>query len=239
MARPNEIREPRRFTMVFEQEQYDKLAIRVPNISEWIRNRVDDFVDAENNLEDLKTLERIKNNELEELQEEIRAIREKIEEIETIQKKNAENKETQKQILETLNKVITNEFNGVGITKDRLKAINQNRLTHKDLKTLLDKNHIKIIKPAEIKTSKLIDAPASAGAGKTAKEKHNTPVIDIKPMEKLVNDFMRKYNFANVRNTFSDIGKKQYLKENKQVYEARCLNKGVDYNEFEKLVLSD
>jgi TolA-binding protein len=237
MARPSEIKEPKKFTMVFEQEQYEKLAIRVPNISEWIRNRVDDFVDAENDLEDLKTLERIKKNELEELQEEIRAIREKIEEIETIQKKNAENKETQKQILETLNKVISNEFNGAGITRDRLKAINQNRLTRKDLKTVLDKNNIKIIKPAEIKTSKIIDAPASAG--KTAKEKHNTPVIDIKPMEKLVNDFMRKYNFANARNTFSNISKKQYLKENKQVYEARCLNKGVDYNEFEKIVLSD
>lgn len=225
-----------------ELEQYEKLENRVPSVSKFLRKCINDFLETNNNLDELKRIRHNKIIEYEQLKSEITALDKKISEIETFQKENAENQEIQNQILETIQKVINNEYAGFGITMDRVNAINQNRLTNPALQKLITENDIKIIKTSEMQNSKMIsDNDAGADATRNQNTNHykkTNPVKKTDAISELVTDFNQKLHFANINNTFSTMSAKEFLKRKKEVYQKRCQNKNINYSEFEKLVLS-
>lgn len=146
MARPKQIVNPKKIPVTIEKEQYEQLISKgIFNFSEWVRNRIDDYILVDNDLNKLKQSLNEKEKEKENLTLEIETIRQKILEIETQQKENTNNENIQNQILDTIQKVINNEFNGYGIPIDRVNAINKNRLTNYNLKKLIKNNNINII----------------------------------------------------------------------------------------------
>lgn len=240
MTRPKKFKDAKLVNFKVELEQYEKLENRVPSVSKFLRKCINDFLETNNDLDDLKRIRYDKIIEYEQLKSEITALDKKISEIEIIQKENAENQKVQNQILETIQKVMTNEFKGLGITIDRLNSINQNRLTNTALQTLVNDNDIPIIKIGEMKNSKLINnVPADAGINpNTTHYKKINPVKETDAMTVLVNDFANKLHFANINNSFSNISAKEFLKAKQDVYQARCRSKNVNYNEFKEMVLS-
>lgn len=233
MARPKKLQQPKKIPITIEQDQYNQLiANGVVNFSEWVRNRIDDYITVDTDLNQLQQLLEEKNKEKEELMLEIETIQQKIEEIQQQQKENEENETIQQQMLETIRNVINNEFNGAGITKDRLMRINRGKLTSTKLKQLIRANNIKIIKPAEKTTSNII-----ATGEKTKKQKHNTPVKEVDNLKKLKLDFKKELNKFNKNNAFSDISAKEFLKKNLNNYRARCDAGNVSFAEFQREVL--
>lgn len=242
MTRPKKFKDAKLVNFRMELEAYEKLETRVPSVSKFLRKCINDFLEENNNLDDLKRIRHNKIIEYEQLKSEITALDKKISEIETFQKENAENQEIQNQILETIQKVINNEYAGFGITMDRVNAINQNRLTNPALQKLITENDIKIIKTSEMQNSKMIsdnDAGADATRNQnTTHYKKTNPVKEADAMTLLYNDFTQKLHFANLGNSFSSISAKEYLKKNQDVYQARCTAKNISYNDFKELVLS-
>lgn len=241
MARPKKFKESKLVNFRIELEEYEKLETRVPSVSKFLRKCINDFLETNNNLDDLKRIRHNKIIEYEQLKSEITALDKKISEIETYQKENKDNENIQNHILETIQKVIMNEFGGYGITIDRVNAINNNRLTNTALQNLLNENNITIIKTGQVKNSKIINdnVPADAGINPNTKHyKKTNPVKKTDAISELVNDFNQKLHFANINNTFSSMSAKEFLKRKKEVYQKRCQNKNINYSEFEKLVLS-
>lgn len=241
MARPKKFKESKLVNFRIELEEYEKLETRVPSVSKFLRKCINDFLETNNDLNDLKRIRQNKIIECETLQAEISAIEKKISEIETYQKENEDNENIQNHILETIQKVIMNEFGGYGITIDRVNAINNNRLTNPALQKLIDENNITIIKTGQVKNSKIINdnVPADAGINPNTKHyKKTNPVKKTDAISELVTDFNQKLHFANINNTFSTISANEFLKRKKEVYQKRCQNKNINYSEFEKLVLS-
>lgn len=234
MARPKQIKNPKKIPVTIEKEQYEQLlANGIFNFSEWVRNRIDDYITVENDLDKLKQVLNEKEKEKENLALEIETIRQKILELETQQKENEENKTLQLQMLETIQNVIMNEFNGDGITKERLITINQARLTSTKLKELIKDNNINIIKPAELKTSKIL-----INGEKTKKQQHNTPVIEVNNLDKLALQFKKELNRQNMNNRFSDISAKEFLGENLNKYRSRCDKQNISFADFQRAVLN-
>lgn len=234
MARPKKLQQPKKIPITIEQDQYNQLlANGVVNFSEWVRNRIDDYITVDTDLNQLQQLLNEKQKEKENIMLEIETIQQKIEEIQQQQKENAENETIQQQMLETIRNVINNEFNGAGITKDRLRAINHGKLTSTKLKQLIRANNIKIIKPAEKSNSTII-----RNGEKTKKQKHNQRIKEVNQFEKLVFDFKRDLKRYNNNNRFSDVSAKEYLKSNRDKYHARCSKNNISYDDF-KLAVSD
>lgn len=234
MARPKKLQQPKKIPITIEQDQYNKLqANGVVNFSEWVRNRIDDYITVDNDLNQLQQLLNEKQKEKEELMLEIETIQQKIEEIQQQQKENEENETIQQQMLETIRNVINNEFNGAGITKERLMAINRGKLTSTKLKQLIRANNIKIIKPAEKSNSTII-----RNGEKTKKEKHNQRIKEVNQFEKLVFEFKRDLKRYNNNNRFSDVSAKEYLKSNRDKYRARCRKNNISYDDFKLAVSS-
>lgn len=232
MARPKKLQQPKKIPITIEQDQYNQLlANGVVNFSEWVRNRIDDYITVDNDLNQLQQLLNEKEKEKENLILEIEAIKQKIKEIQQQQKENAENETIQQQMLDTIRNVINNEFNGAGITKDRLRAINRGKLTSTNLKQLIRTNKIKIIKPAEKSNSTII-----RNGAKTKKEKHNQRIKEVNQFEKLVLDFKRDLKRYNNNNRFSDVSAKEYLKSNENKYRARCRKNNISFKEFQLAV---
>jgi len=228
MARPKKLQQPKKIPITIEQDQYNQLlANGVVNFSEWVRNRIDDYITVDNDLNQLQQLLNEKQKEKENLILEIETIKQKIKEIQQQQKENAENETIQQQMLETIRKVIENEFNNAGITKERLILINRGKLTSTKLKQLIQTNNIKIIKPAEKTTSTII-----TNGEKTKKQKHNQRINEVNQFEKLVLDFKRDLKRYNNNNRFSDVSAKEYLKSNENKYRARCRKNNISFKEF-------
>lgn len=234
MARPKKLQQPKKIPITIEQEQYQQLlANGVVNFSEWVRNRIDDYITVDNDLNQLQQLLREKEKEKENIILEIETIHQKIQEIEQEQKENEENETLQGQMLETIRNVINNEFNGAGITKERIITINRGRLSSTKVKQLIKANNIKLIKPAEIKTSNII----STGE-KTHKQKHNTPVKEVDSLKKLISDFNGDLKRFNNNNRFSNVSAREFLGQHLNKYRARCDAVDVSFADFQRAVLS-
>lgn len=235
MSKPKIIKEPKKKLVTVEKELYDQLAYHgVKNFSEWVRDRIEEYVNVENDLNTLHQVLTEKEQEKIELELEIKNIKDKINEIKQIQKENSKNIKIQENIIKTIKTVVDNEFNGAGITKERLNIINNARLTSNTLKKLLNKHEIKIIKDVELTNSTII----SAGE-KTKKQKHYKPLKDEKNnLEKLKLKFKRELHQHNRNNRFSNISANEFLKMNSEKYHKKCENAGCSFDEFKIAVLS-
>ena len=234
MARPKKLQQPKKIPITIEQDQYNQLlANGVVNFSEWVRNRIDDYITVDTDLNQLQQVLNEKQKEKENIMLEIETIQQKIEEIQQQQKENAENETIQQQMLETIRNVINNEFNDAGITKERLMRINRGKLTSTKLKQLIRANNIKIIKPAEKSNSTII-----RNGAKTKKQKHNQRIKEVNQFEKLVFEFKKDWKRYNNNNRFSDVSAKEYLKNNENKYRARCEKNNIVFDDF-KLAVSD
>lgn len=233
MARPKQLKNPTKKLISIETDQYTEL-IRcgVSNFNEWVRERIDDYILINDDLNSLKQRLNEKNKEKQDIIFEIETIEAKIKEIENQQKENENNKELEKEIIDTIQKVIENEYNGDGITKERIHLINQNRLTSTQLKRVIRNNNIKIISPAEKTTSKII-----ANESQTKRQKHNRPVREVEPFKELITRFKNDWKRYNQNNSFSDLTAKEYLKNNQDKYRARCNTKNISWAQFQREVL--
>lgn len=235
MSKPRTIKEPIKKLVTVETESYEQLYYHgVKNFSQWVRERIDEYITVENDLNTLEQLLTEKEQEKTEIEIEIANIKDKIKEIKETQKANENNAEIQKSMLETIINVSNNEFNGAGITQERLNIINNARLTQNTMKKLLKKHDIKIISSVEVTNSTIIKA-----GEKTKKEKHHKRLKhDDNQMDKMKQKFTRELNRYNMNNVFSKISAKEFLKMNSEKYHKKCENAGVSYDEFQKIVLS-
>ena len=228
MARPKKFKEPKIVNFQMENAEYEKLEIRVPNVSNFLRKCVSDFLDTDDNLNDLELALRQNEEEIQELKVENEIIKQKIQDIKAEQKRNAESKEVLNQLLTTANAVYENQFaNAGGLPMDRVKAIAGNRYPLQKFVRELKKNSIPIIKKGEIKNSKIINA----------NEVKPKPINEVTPIEKLVTKFNHNYNGINNNYTYGEYGRERYLGEHEQVFQIRCENAGIDFETFKSMVL--
>ena len=223
MARKKELNNPKQISLLVEGAKYDKLNTRVPNISQFLRDCIDNYINTDNNLTDLKMELNNKLNEYNNLGVEIEILQSQIKELETTLKENENNKSVISQLIQTVKDVSMNEFNNEGITKERIKAIANNKIDTALLIKECKKQDINIIKPGKVTNS-------------TIKE----PKKDIKdPKIKLAKSFFREFNNQyNQAKYKQDINKFFDNGENKQKYFIMCDKKGVNFEDFKSYVLS-
>ena len=79
MARPKKLQQPKKIPITIEQDQYNQLlANGVVNFSEWVRNRIDDYITVDTDLNQLQQLLNEKQKEKENIMLEIETIQQKI-----------------------------------------------------------------------------------------------------------------------------------------------------------------
>ena len=240
MPRKRKFKEPRIVTFKMELEQYEKLELRVPSVSEFLRKMIDNYLETSKTIYELKLQREAILMEQEELSFNLEMINQKINEIKGNQKENENNQEVKDHIIEIIQIVMENEYQDLGIPKERIDAINKNQLTNNELKKLIRDNNIRVIKPSEKLNSKIVNSKIidESPAETSAPAQTNDADADDNAMEKLINIFNDQLKIKNNNNVFSNISAKQYLQETEKIYQARCTAKGINFNEFKALVLS-
>lgn len=240
MPRKRKFKEPRIVTFKMELEQYEKLELRVPSVSEFIRKMIDNYLETSKTIYELELEKEAILMEQEELSFNLEMINQKINEIKGNQKENENNQEVKDHIIEIIQIVMENEYQGLGIPKERIDAINKNQLTNNELKKLIRDNNIRVIKPSEKLNSKIVNSKIidESPAETSAPAQTNDADADDNAMKKLINIFNDQLEKENNKNVFSNISAKQYLQETEKTYQARCTAKGINFNEFKALVLS-
>lgn len=234
MARKKKFKDVKIVNFKMELEQYEKLEKRVPSVSEFFRKTADHFLESSSNLHELEMQKEAMQMEMEELIFNIDVINEKIKEIKENQKKNDKNKEIKAHILEVIQTVIGNEYQGLGITKDRLDAINHNQISNIELQKLVSDNNIRVIGAGEKLTSRMIEpTPAPASSPAPAQTENDDDAIT-----QLVVQFKQQLNKVNAQNPFTNFSAKEYLKQYEKQYQARCRKKDIDFTKFKESVLN-
>ena len=154
MARKSTLKKPKRISLNVEEEQYYRLKQNV-NVSEFLRQCTDNYLNTNNNLTDLKIELNRKINERNNLNVDIEILENQIKELETTLKENENNNNLLRELMEIVKKVCESEFNNNGITKDRVTAIANNKINPSILIKECEKQGIKIIKNNQITNSKI------------------------------------------------------------------------------------
>ena len=230
MARKKKFKDVKIVNFKMELEQYEKLEKRVPSVSEFFRKTADHFLESSSNLHELEMQKEAMQMEMEELTFNIDVINEKIKEIKENQKKNDKNKEIKAHILDIIQTVIANEYQGLGITKDRLDAINHNQISNMELQKLVNDNNIRVIGAGEKTTSRIIEPTPAPAPAQTEN--------DDDAITQLVVQFKQQMNKMNAQNPFTNFSAKEYLQQYEKQYQARCRQKDIDYSQFKELVLN-
>ena len=223
MARKQTLKEPQLISLQVEKEDYDKFKCRVGCVSQHLREHIHNYVNLDNNLNDLKLELNNKIIERDNLNLDIEMLQSKIKELETTLKENEKNNNLILELMETIKSVSNNEFNNNGITKDRLNAIANNKINPKLLIKECKKQGVKIIKESEITNSNITE---------------NKKGVNKTPIETLARAFFRE--FKNQHNQIKYKGNKKAFLNDKSInkkYKAMCKNK-VDFKEFETYILN-
>ena len=223
MARKKTLKEPQLISLQVEKEDYNKFKCRVGSVSQHLREHIHNYVNLDNNLNDLKLELNNKIIERDNLNLEIEMLQSKIKELETTLKENEKNNNLILELMETIKTVSKNIYNNEGITKDRIKAIANNKINPTLLIKECKKQGIKIIKESEITTSNI---------------KPNNKGVEKSEVEKMAIRFFREFNNQHNKIKYKD-NKKAFLNDksiNKK-YKAMCKNK-VDFKEFETYILN-
>ena len=223
MARKKELNKPKQISLLVEEAKYDKLNTRVPNISKFLRECIDNYINIDNSLTDLKIELNHKLNERNSLNVEIEILESQIKELETTLKENENNNNIIVELMQTVKNVSKNEFNNNGITKDRLNAIANNKIDVTLLIKECRKQDINIIKPGKVTNSTI----------KETKNNSMDPVIKI--AKSFYREFNNQYNKAIYGN---DVNKFFDNKKNEDKYILMCNRKEVNFKEFKSYVLS-
>lgn len=228
MARKKTLKEPQLISLQVEKEDYNKFKCRVGSVSQHLREHIHNYVNLDNNLNDLKLELNNKIIERDNLNLDIEMLQSKIKELETTLKENEKNNNLILELMETIKNVSKNEYNNNGITKERIKAIANNKINPTLLIKECKKQGIKIIKESEITTSEI----------KSEINNIDNKLDNKPPIETLARAFFREFKNQYNQIKYKD-NKKAFLKDksiNKK-YKAMCKNK-VDFKEFETYILT-
>ena len=222
MARKKELINPKKVCLQVETEEYNILSSRVPNVSDFFRECINNYINVENNLNDLKMELHNKILERDNLNLEIETLQNQIMTLENNLKENENNKNILNELIGIVKDVSMNEFNNNGITKDRIKAIANNKINPARLIKECKKHNIKIIKESQVTNSKI--------------KKENT--VNNNPMTSIIKLFNREFNSQNNQLKYNN-DKIKFLnaKEINNKFNAICTNKGVSFNEFKAYIL--
>lgn len=229
MARKSTLKNPKRISLNVEEEQYYRLKQNVNSVSEFLRRSMDNYLNTNNNLTDLKIELNRKINERNNLNVDIEILENQIKELETTLKENENNNNMLLELMEIVNNVCKNEFNNNGIPKDRVTAIANNKINPSILIKECERQGVKIIKNSQITNSKI------------RPETNNK--IDIKqdnnnPFNKIVKLFFRECNNQYNKEIYKT--KHKFLKNppTQNKYKSMCENKGIDFKKFKDYVLN-
>ena len=227
MARKSTLKKPKRISLNVEEEQYYRLKQNV-NVSEFLRQCTDNYLNTNNNLTDLKIELNRKINERNNLNVDIEILENQIKELETTLKENENNNNMLLELMEIVKKVCESEFNNNGITKDRVTAIANNKINPSILIKECEKQGIKIIKNNQITNSKI--RPEIHNIDNRLNNKNH--------LNSIIKSFFRAWKSEHTEKKYKT--KKRFIEapqiENK--FKLMCNNKEISFKEFKDYVLT-
>lgn len=228
MARKSTLKKPKRISLNIEEEQYYRLKQNVNSVSEFLRQCMDNYLNTNNNLTDLKIELNKKINERNNLNVDIEILENQIKELETTLKENENNNNMLLELMEIVKKVCESEFNNNGITKDRVTAIANNKINPSILIKECEKQGIKIIKNNQITNSKI--RPEINNIDNRLNNKT--------PLNTIIKSFFREWKSEHTEKKYKT--KKRFIEapqiENK--FKLMCNNKEISFKEFKDYVLT-
>lgn len=228
MARKSTLKKPKRISLNIEEEQYYRLKQNVNSVSEFLRQCMDNYLNTNNNLTDLKIELNRKINERNNLNVDIEILENQIKELETTLKENENNNNMLLELMEIVKKVCESEFNNNGITKDRVTAIANNKINPSILIKECEKQGIKLIKNSQITNSKI--RPEINNIDNKLNNKN--------PFNTICKSFFREWNSQHTKEKYKT--KKRFIEapqiENK--FKLMCDNTGISFKKFKDNVLT-
>ncbi|MBQ3414950.1 MAG: hypothetical protein IJH39_06315 [Clostridia bacterium] len=228
MVGKSKLKNPKRISLNIEEEQYYKLKQNVNSVSAFFRQCMDNYLNTNNNLTDLKIELNRKINERNNLNVDIEILENQIKELETTLKENENNNNMLLELMEIVKKVCESEFNNNGITKDRVTAIANNKINPSILIKECEKQGIKIIKNSQITNSKI--RPEINNIDNRLNNKN--------PLNTIIKSFFREWKSQHTKKKYKT--KKRFIEapqiENK--FKLMCNTKEISFKEFKDYVLT-
>lgn len=228
MVGKSKLKNPKRISLNIEEEQYYKLKQNVNSVSAFFRQCMDNYLNTNNNLTDLKIELNRKINERNNLNVDIEILENQIKELETTLKENENNNNMLLELMEIVKKVCESEFNNNGITKDRVTAIANNKINPSILIKECEKQGIKLIKNSQITNSKIIPKVNNIDNKLNNKNPFNT----------ICKSFFREWNSQHTKEKYKT--KKRFIEapqiENK--FKLMCNTKEISFKKFKDHVLT-
>ena len=220
MANKKKLIAPKQISIQIEQDDYDKLSVKVPNVTKFVREYIHDFVNTEDTLSELKRELHEKINQRDNLNIEIEILEDRIRKIEYTYKQNENNNKILSELMQEVLSVKKNEYNNQGIPEERVKAIANEKINPILLIKECEKQSIPFIKESQISNSTLT-------TGKKGKPKDNLEVIS--------NSFFRQWKNQHTQRKYKT--KQKFLDDNEK-FSKMCETKGIEFDKFKEYVLT-